>query len=554
MNILLIENDLEDAQIIRSIINDEMKMLSLGWHHVTLLQDAIERLIENHYDLILLDLILPDNGGLNSFIEIKYISEGTPIIVLCEHDNIQLAIHAVQNGAQEYLIKGDLDRKTISYCIRFAQEKICSEYLIKKHSEHFEELVQKRTKNIIQINNQFIQEVVERKKIEKHLKNSEERYRMLLESITDGVFVLSHDWVFLMVNDGTEHFFSKSKESLINKSIFEVFPNIEQNNVFSAYKQVMAEQKPRAVIDQFTYINGDLGWSENHIYPVTEGILCIITDITQRKLYEETILKISKKLEKSTRQLKKTNRELKKASNARSEFFAKMSHELRTPLNVILANAQMLHQGFFGILNDIQKTKHSEILHHSEELLFIIQNILDYSKLSVNKMKIQKTWINISEIIKDLVQNLSPLLIRKDVDIKQDIDDPVNILADALRIRQAISNILTNAIKNTDNGFIKISIKKLSSQYIQIIIQDTGKGISKQNITHIFEDFYQVPYQNNSGTGLGLSIAKSFIDMHSGKINVESKLNQGTIFSVNLPINNEDNLKSEDNQELSIVY
>lgn len=259
-------------------------------------------------------------------------------------------------------------------------------------------------------------------------------------------------------------------------------------------------------------------------------------EIIERKKVEKSLRKSKKKLGQFAHKLKKTNVELEQVSKAKSDFFAKMSHELRTPLNIILASAQMLDHGFFGDLTDTQKEKHSQILYHGKNLLSLINNVLDISKISAGKIKLEKKTFNLTNHLQEIIKASSSLISNQTTQINQYLTKDIHIYADPLRIKQIIINLLSNAIKFTQKGEINISLQIIPDDKILLNFEDTGIGIDKNQLGNIFKDFYQVSNQENGGTGLGLTIAKDLVEAHDGNIFVQSELKKGSEFSVIFPL------------------
>jgi len=224
-----------------------------------------------------------------------------------------------------------------------------------------------------------------------------------------------------------------------------------------------------------------------------------------------------------------------KANKAKSEFLSNMSHEIRTPLNAILGFAQIL-EGFES-LDKSQKQYVKYILEAGEHLLQLINDILDISKIESGSLELEEIEINLEELIEEVCKIIRAK-IKQNVDYILNIDEnlPV-VLGDPLRIKQIFLNLLNNANKFTEKGFIELGAKKKSdkAQFCEILfyVKDTGKGIAKENINKIFQSFSQEDSsisRKYGGTGLGLTITKKLIEAMDGKIWVESEVGKGTTF------------------------
>lgn len=234
-----------------------------------------------------------------------------------------------------------------------------------------------------------------------------------------------------------------------------------------------------------------------------------------------------------------TAEQLQEMDRLKSQFLANMSHELRTPLNSIIGFSRVILKGIDGPLTDMQRTDLEAVYSSGQHLLGLINDILDISKIQAGKMEITIEDTDVNDIVKGVMSTAIALVKDKPIELQQSVPPDVPIIqADARRIRQVLLNIVGNATKFTDEGFIRVEVETTPTEVIIAII-DSGVGIPEVKIGTIFEEFTQVDGSSTravGGTGLGLAISRRFVEMHGGRIWVESTPNVGSAFYLALPI------------------
>jgi signal transduction histidine kinase len=239
------------------------------------------------------------------------------------------------------------------------------------------------------------------------------------------------------------------------------------------------------------------------------------------------------------REIEDKSRQIEAANRHKSEFLANMSHELRTPLNAIIGFSEVLGERLFGELNEKQAEYTQDILTSGQHLLSLINEILDLSKVEAGRMELETASFDLPLAIDNartfIRERATKHGITVDVDIDQRLGDYVG---DERKIKQILLNLLSNAVKFTpEGGRIKIDARK-SDGAVEISVSDTGIGIAPEDLPKIFEEFRQVgsDYAHKSeGTGLGLTLAKRFVELHGGRIWVQSQPGKGSTFTFTLP-------------------
>lgn len=239
------------------------------------------------------------------------------------------------------------------------------------------------------------------------------------------------------------------------------------------------------------------------------------------------------------RTIKSQNKKIVAADKIKNEFLASVSHELRTPLNAIIGFSDILTSQVYGDLNDKQVTYVKDIQIAGIQLLGMVNDILDISKIEANAIKLVKRYFEVSRPVIETCNILMPLIKNKNINLSYHIDKDIDIFADYQKIQQVLYNLLSNAIKYTpDKGSIVITVTNTAKK-VRFSIKDSGIGIDKKDQKRIFGKFVQLEdafYKKETSTGLGLTITKQLVEMHKGTIKIISEKGKGAEFIVTLPI------------------
>ncbi len=375
-------------------------------------------------------------------------------------------------------------------------------------------------------------DITDRVLAEEELRNSEERFKTLFFESPDAVFVEDYDGNILDANPAACRLQKMEKEELVGKNIMELIP--------SSHKDQVAHEFPK-------WITGEL--MDYRGYSKTSDGLCIPVDIHTSKVRyfdKNALLLIVRditKIKETEDLLKNAARNAEEADMLKSVFLANMSHEIRTPMNAII--------GFSEILSDQELTKKERqefinyITQGSNTLMNLIEDIIDITKIEAGQIKINFAECDVDKLMDELY---ATFLKMKDKNGKEKLELRLNkpmveegfsITTDPSRIRQILSNLLGNALKFTESGFIELGFTRPSENEIDFYVKDTGIGIPKDKQDLIFERFGQIEEartRNKKGTGLGLSISKKLSELLGGKLSVDSELNAGSTFHLSLPV------------------
>ena len=239
------------------------------------------------------------------------------------------------------------------------------------------------------------------------------------------------------------------------------------------------------------------------------------------------------------RRLEEQNRALAAASRIKSEFLANMSHELRTPMNAIINFSAMVLDGVCGEISDDVRDVVGEIDQNGENLLALINDVLDLSKIEAGAMQLKRATCDPVECVENAVAALEHSASEKELELSVQVEDLPPILADERRLTQhVLLNLIKNAIKFTPAGKISVGVRRENGDVL-FWVKDTGIGIPASEQERIFETFHQVDgsiTRQAEGTGLGLAIAHKFVELHRGRIWVESEEGKGSTFYVTVPL------------------
>jgi two-component system sensor histidine kinase/response regulator len=382
-------------------------------------------------------------------------------------------------------------------------------------------------------------DITERKKAEKELHTSEWRYRELFNNMKSGVAVYEakdhgNDFVFKDFNKAAEKIENIKKEDVIGKSVLEVFPGVRHYGLFEVFQRVWkrgeAEHHPVSLYKDERIT----GWRDNYVYKLPSGeIVAVYDDVTERKKMEDRIRNYARDLEKKV--MERTD-ELMRANKLKSEFLASMSHEFRTPLNAILSFTELLLLEIDGPVNAQQRLNLEMIKESGDDLLTLVNNLLDLSKIEAGKVILDIESVNPGGVIDAVASQLTVKAAEKGLKLKTDISDVPQVTADENRLKQIIRNLAENALKFTEEGGVTMGVYHRSGEVI-FWIRDTGCGITEEDQSLIFDKFRQAKRgMESGGTGLGLSVAKELVELHGGRIWVESAPGKGSTFSFSIPV------------------
>lgn len=382
------------------------------------------------------------------------------------------------------------------------------------------------------------------------IQESKDKFDAVLTAIPDMMFVQNKEGVFLDYFSTKNELLLLAPNEIIGKSMHDIYSSHAIEKFQNAFENSRVHKSVESVEYSVDVPSGEKYFEARIVYFENDKYLSIVRDISDRKLAE--------KEQGIKEELRKKVVLAEESLRFKKNFLANMSHEIRTPLSGILGMAEILSNTH---LNEQQTDYLSTIVQSGESLREIINMVLDYSKIEAGKLNLNKEpfpFINIPENAEKFFKSIC----KKPIIFNQTIDPrlPPLIKADKLRLTQVVSNLISNAIKFTENGSIDFSAEQVTRNSengqieIKITISDTGIGISEEGIAKLYHPFSQiedVDTRSFDGTGLGLAICREIVEMHDGRIGVESEINKGSNFwftfqatvAANEPIKQKDRAK-----------
>jgi PAS domain S-box-containing protein len=347
----------------------------------------------------------------------------------------------------------------------------------------------------------------------------------LVENAADLIITTDLDDRILTWNRGAAVLFGYGKDEVIGKHLSILLPPERFHELEEMRAKVEISGGLRDIEVRSKRKDGAMIYLSLSVSPIRDvegkivGFLRIAKDITEKKRYE---------------------RRLKDLDKMKSDFVSNVSHELKTPLTSIKGSVDNMLDGLTGALNEKQIRYLARIKSNTDRLSRLINDLLDLSRIEAGRVEVRRASLLLTALAEEVAEHLKQLAAEKLIRIEVPPPDPqMTVWADRDKVTQVLMNLIGNAVKFTpQDGKVIVAIEKNGNDYIQISIADNGPGIRPEEADKIFSKFYQVANvdkQKPQGSGLGLAISKALVEMHGGKIWVESKLGRGSTFYFTLP-------------------
>ena len=390
----------------------------------------------------------------------------------------------------------------------------------------------------------------------------DERHRLdlIIDSVADPILVTDQEGDIVLMNEPAERLFTAGK-SASDAELRRVHANGAHLTSFvSNVLTRSGEQRYRGELQLTDPVTGRLAPVEGLAGQILSEqgelmwVVTILHDLTEAlekaRLFEQlkqASAELERKVQEATAELAEQNELLRRqhialeqASALKSQFLANMSHEFRTPLNAILGYTHMVLNGVSGPISDAQRKSLSRIDSNSHHLLALINDILDITRIEAGRMPLNLTTFTIPALVEEVMSELEPIIKKSNLSVRAIMPRLLpQLKSDRQKVKQIVLNLLSNALKFTPSGSVKITASyDRTNRTVGIAVADTGVGIGGDDRVKVFEDFRQLdssPARGYGGTGLGLSICRRLSQMLGGTIELESELAKGSTFTLRLP-------------------
>lgn len=581
------------------IVNELIRSSGIYFYskHASSLSQSIQLCKENDFDIILLDLGLPDSVGLDTLKKLHAATERSPLVVMTGLDDEETALHALREGAQDYLVKNQLTGESIMRTIKYSIERKKIDEVSRLNARRFSILSEATgalnesddTSSIFKVICASVTSLLDRARV------------LALEVPEQGqVRVYGAEWLkphFRDIKkvtgiDMTHPFIQINKNSLIlldiletshlkeiEGGLFEAFNGFldqmschelekkldleklytigfhQHRTLYGAFvifsKEAISEDDKRIIetISNQTALNIHRRKIEHHLRISEERYKNLNVEL-ELKVKERTndLVLLNEKLQKeladrtlAEQALKKNEQELKELNATKDKFFNIVAHDLKNPFTSLLGSTELLFRNLDQLdAGDIRKL--AIILNDSAKSGYaILLNLLDWSRSQTGMLRVNPVVINLKEIINENILNLELFSTNKDITIISEVDENIKIFTDQNMLNTILRNLISNALKFSYRSGSVIVKAASGSKEVKVSVKDFGVGVPCEYLGQLFriDSSYSMPgTEKEQGTGLGLKLSKEFVEKLGGSIWVESEENKGSEFSFVIPVGN----------------
>lgn len=561
--ILLVEDSHTQAEQIRHLLQSHYYNVSVAQNG----KQAMDLLSKHKPALVISDIVMPEMNGYELCKKIKSNknTEDIPVILLTVLTDPEEIIEGLSCGADSFITKPYNEKHLLSIIEKIFYEKKTEEHkkapfgvqILFKGKKRFIQAEQQnviklildiyegaihqnekllQTQEELRLLNERLESIVEDRtsdlieeiklsnQITNSLKESEEKFRSIMENSADAIFIADQQGKYVYTNKAVTAMLGYTSEEMKKKTIIDLSPQNKTDEYFETFKKVLIEGKAFAEIELLKKDGNFISTDLNSVLLPGGLVYGSCRDITERKHAKEELIKAKNKAEDSDR--------------LKTAFLHNISHEIRTPMNAIVGFSSLL--GEPDVDAQSRKDYIEVIMQSSNHLLAIISDIVDISNIEANLVKIVKNEINLNSTLKSLYEQFLPKTGEKKIQLICESDVPDSdafIVTDSTKLNQILINLIDNAIKFTDKGYVKVGYV-VKDKFLEFHVSDTGIGIPEEFHQKIFDRFYQVQHTISrlyEGTGLGLAISKANVELIGGKIRLSSEPGAGTSFYFTIP-------------------
>ncbi len=593
LNILIVEDNPGDVIIVREFIKETGAKFNLT--HATNLKETYAFCEQGEFDVILLDLGLQESTSLETLKKIKVFNIKSPIVVMTGLDDEDVALAALREGAQDYLVKNRLTSENILKSIKYAIERKKIQDLLKRHTHQFS-ILSSATASLSQCETKLSSFITTCENI--HLLLEKANAISLEFEEPDSIRIFNAEWLTpwydeIKIQTGIDLNnpvlpFTRQKQELVElfkdgkileadgglydilKGAVDIKQCMELERITGtkkiyAFAFIKAEDFYGAgiILSPKIIDNDDLEIIETI---VTQATLCIHRRSIEKdlRLSEFRLTKLSKELEdkvivrtkdletanenlhlelteriKAEDALKKSELQLTELNTTKDKFFSIVAHDLKNPFTSLIGTSELLYDNISNLKND-DIHKLALVLNDSAKSGYaILQNLLDWSRSQTGLLKYNPENLSLDKLIEENISNLHLFASNKEINMIYKPNGETSIFSDKGMIDTILRNILSNAIKFSHRGSKVLIHTKYARNEVVISVKDSGIGISAENIEKIFKldtKHSGIGTEKEQGTGLGLKLSKELVEKGGGSIWVESIVNQGSTFNFSIPL------------------
>jgi len=484
-------------------------------------------LIAETFDIILADYALPTFDGLTAQAIARRLCPDTPFIFLSGSLGEELAIDRLKDGATDYVLKQRMAR--LPSAVRRARleaaehgQRQRAQDEVRRLNAELERRVDERTGELRRVNDALARREAE-------LQESDQRLQGILEYSPAAIYMKDLDGRYLLVNRRIEQLFGRGRDELLGKTDHEVLaPRLA--DIYRANDQRVISEQRAMHFEEAALVGGVIRVLASSKFPLFDpngniyAVCGISEDVTERKRADDEV--------------KLARLEAVRANSAKNEFLSHMSHDLRTPLNAVLGFAQLLDA---ADLHPDHQEAVRQIINGGRLLLDLINEVLDIARIEAGRLSLSPEPVVVEDVIQRAVDLVRPLAAQRGVtlDVRPLPVHDQAVLADRQRLTQILLNLLSNAVKyNRPEGMVTVSVESTLPARLRIMVADTGSGVPPEKLKLLFHPFERLGAEHTGieGTGLGLALSRALAEAMGGTLGVESVVDRGSTFWVELGI------------------